>query len=687
MPPKQDFNSVANFLWSIADLLNGAFQKSDFQDIMLPFTVLRRLDYALEPTKEKVLKEEKRLKEKGLENRHTPLCRASGYAFYNTSKFTYDSLMRDDAHLARNLRQYVNGFSENIREIFGAFKFDDAIRDLEEVGLLYLLMERFNEKSKVDLSPEGLSNHEMGYVFEHLLRKFNESLNANPGEHFTPREVIRLLVDLVLDADDKLASTPGISRTVNDCCCGTGGILSIAKEHILKENSQAKVHLYGQELNPKTWAVARSDMLILEPDGKDAGNIKLGSTLSDDQLSDMRFDYQFVNPPYGYEWSKDKTAVKEEAARGWHGRFGAGIPRISDGQMLFLEHFIARMNDPDDSQSFIGIIFNGSPLFTGDAGSGESEIRRWILENDWLEAIVALPQQIFYNTGIGTYIWLLRNRKPASHKDNVLLVDASGEEFWSQMRKSLGSKRREITDEQRRSILKLVKERKEGPHVKMFDTTDFGYRQIRVERPLRLNFQANAERLALLEDITAFKNLAVSKKKNPAEMKKAEEEGRAAQQAIREMLGTLGDTLFMDRAKFSEALDASVKEAGIKFPAAQRKAVLSALGERDEEAEICYDAKGNPEPDSELRDHENVRLKESIRTYFEREVLPHVPDAWIDEGYTDHKDGEIGKIGYEISFTRYFYEYKPLRSTSEILKDLLELEAETEELLKEVGKA
>jgi len=385
------FNSVVSFLWAIADLLNGAFQKSEFQKIILPFTVLRRLDYALEATKAKVLETEHTLKEKGLENRHEQLCRAAGYAFYNTSKFNYESLLHDDANLALNLRQYVMGFSPNVREIFAAFNFDDAIRDLERAGLLYLLMERFNERSKVDLRPAAMSNHGIGYVFEHLLRKFNEALNQNPGEHFTPREVIRLMVDLVLMFDTDLASGEGVARTVNDCCCGTGGRLTLTKDRIQQINPQAKVFRYGQDktarrqrrfglaqrarrvrrrgkppkqLNPQTWAIARSDMLILEPEGKDAENIKLGSTLSNDPLPDKRFDFQFVNRPYGYEWSKDFDAVTTEAARGFDGRFGAGLPRKSDGQMLFLQHFIAWMNDAEDAQSYIGIIMNGSPLFT-----------------------------------------------------------------------------------------------------------------------------------------------------------------------------------------------------------------------------------------------------------------------------------------------------------------------------------
>ena len=671
------FNSVVSFLWAIADLLNGAFKKSEFQKIILPFVVLRRLDYALVATKAKVLETEHTLKEKGLENRHGQLCRAAGYAFYNTSKFTYESLLHDDASLALNLRQYVLGFSSNVRDIFAAFNFDDTIRDLERVNLLYLLMERFNEKSKVDLRPASMSNHEMGYVFEHLLRKFNEALNENPGEHFTPREIIRLMVDMVLMFDTELASGEGVARTVNDCCCGTGGMLTISKEHILQINPEAKVHLYGQELNPHTWAIARSDMLMLEPEGKDAENIKKGSTLSDDQLAKMRFDYQFVNPPYGYEWSKDEAAVTTEAARGFEGRFGAGLPRKSDGQMLFLQHFIARMNDPEESQSYIGIIMNGSPLFTGGAGSGESEIRRWIFENDWLEAIIALPQQIFYNTGIGTYIWLLSNRKPAAHKGKVMLVDASGEEFWSGMSKSLGSKRRQITETHKHAILDMVKARKEGPHVKIFDTTDFGYREIKVLRPLKLRFTVNAESLARLDTQAAFKNLAVSKKKDAAEKKQDEDEGRALQAAIRAALQTLAGKTYMQRDEFTTALEAALK---IKAPVL--KAILAGIGERDDAAEICRDSSGKPEPDTDLNDTENVPLKEEIETYFAREVTPHVSDAWIDETYCDKKDGKVGKVGYEIPFNRHFYVFQPPRPLSAIDADL---KASTDSILSMIG--
>ena len=676
------FNNVVSFLWAIADLLNGAFKKSEFQKIILPFTVLRRLDYALEKTKAKVLETEHTLKEKGLENRHGQLCRAAGYSFYNTSKFNYESLLHDDANLGLNLRQYVMGFSPNVREIFAAFNFDDTIRDLDRVNLLYLLMERFNEKSKVDLRPASMSNHEMGYVFEHLLRKFNEALNENPGEHFTPRDGIRLMVDLVLMLDTTLAGKEGVARTVNDCGCGTGGILSITKDHILQINPQAKVFLYGQELNPFTWAIARADMLILEPEGKDAENIKLGSTLSNDQLPEMRFDLQFVNPPYGYEWSKDFDAVTAEAARGFDGRFGAGLPRKSDGQMLFLQHLIARMNDPAESQSYIGIILNGSPLFTGGASSGESEIRRWILENDWLEAIVALPQQLFYNTGIGTYIWLLSNRKPPAHRGKVMLVDASGDSFWSDMSKSLGNKRREIGESHKQAILNLVKARKEGPHLKIFDTTDFGYREIKVLRPPKLRFEVNAESLARLDTQAVFKNLAVSKKKDPTEQKRDEQEGLALQAEIRAALQTLAGKTYMQRDKFTAALEAALKKQGLKLKAPVLKAILAGIGERDDAADICRDSDGNAEPDTALNDTENVPLKEDIQTYFTREVTPHVPDAWIDPTYCDAKDGQVGRVGYEIPFNRHFYVFQPPRSLSAIDADL---KASTDRILNLIG--
>ena len=442
------------------------------------------------------------------------------------------------------------------------------------------------------------------------------------------------------------------------------------------------IDIYGQELNPFTWAIARADMLILEPEGKDAENIKLGSTLSNDQLAEMRFDLQFVNPPYGYEWSKDFDAVTAEAARGFAGRFGAGLPRKSDGQMLFLQHLIARMNDPAESQSYIGIILNGSPLFTGGASSGESEIRRWIMENDLLEAIVALPAQIFYNTPISTYIWLLSNHKPAAHKGKVMLVDASGEEFWSGMSKSLGSKRREITEPQKQAVLKLVKARQEGPFVKIFDTTDFGYREIKVLRPLKLRFEVHAESLARLDTQAAFKNLAMSKKKAAAEQQQDEKEGLALQAEIRAALQTLAGKPYTNREKFTAALEAALKKAGLKLKAPVLKAILAGIGERDDSGEICRDSSGQPEPDTDLNDTENVPLKENVQTYFAREVTPHVPDAWIDPTTCDAKDGKVGRVGYEIPFNRHFYVFQPPRTLSAIDADL---KATTDRILTMIG--
>ncbi len=681
-------SQIVNFLWAIAELLRDAFKKSENQNVILPFTVLRRLDYALEPTKKKVIELDARLKKQGLENRHDALCRASGFAFHNTSPLNYDAILDDPGHLKRNLQHYLAGFSENVQEIFRRFKFDDVLRDLEQVGRLYAVMEKFNEKSKINLRPRsddnpgGLTNHQMGTVFEQLIRRFNEAINENPGEHFTPRDVIHLLVALVILLDELLGVTKGIRRTVADCAAGTGGMVSIAREEIQARNPTAKVSLFGQELNPQTWAVCRSELLLLDPAGRDADNIALGSTLSQDAHPARRFDYQFANPPYGMEWKIDMEAVRKEAERGFYGRFGAGLPRISDGQLLFLQHMLAHMNT--DTPSYIGIVFNGSPLFTGEAGSGESEIRRWILENDWLHAIVGLPEQLFYNTGIQTYLWILSNRKPAHAQGRVLLLDVSGESFWTQMPKSLGSKRREIKEEQRDAILQLFSAAQDGLHCKIFDRAEFGYRRIQVDRPLRLNFQVTEDRLARLVEQSGFANLAVSKKLDKKARAAEEKAGREMQQRIIAALKTLPDERVKDRAVFSQRLDAALEQAELKLKAPVLKAILAALGERDETAAPCLDDDGNPEPDPELRDYENVPLRESVDDYFRREVLPHVPDAWINPEFRDEKDQEIGKVGYEINFNRYFYQYQPPRPLAVIDAEIRQVEQDILGLLKEV---
>jgi type I restriction enzyme M protein len=442
------------------------------------------------------------------------------------------------------------------------------------------------------------------------------------------------------------------------------------------------MHLFGQEVNPETFALCKSDLYMKDPTGRDADNIAYGSVLSADRHARRRFDYLIANPPYGKDWKRDQEAVEEEYERGFAGRFGAGLPRISDGQLLFLQHMLAHMKAPDEGGSRVAIIMNGSPLFTGDAGGGESGIRRWILENDRLEALVALPEQLFYNTGIATYIWVITNRKEKDRKGKVLLIDATS--FWSPMRKSLGDKRREIPPEKAAEILGLLKEWREGENCKIFPTTHFGYRKITAERPLRLNFQATLGRIARLEEESAFRNLAVSKKKASKEKAREEAEGRAEQEQARKLLSKLPATLYKDRAVFLEVLAAAARKADLKLAAPLQKAILSALSERNETAEICRDKDGDPEPDPELRDTENVPLSERIDTYFNREVRPHVPDAWIDRGIRDHKDREVGKVGYEINFNRYFYKYTPPRPLEAIEADIRKIEKEIMEMLREV---
>lgn len=674
-----NFGEKVSFLWSVADLIRDTFKRSKYQDVILPLTVLRRIDCVLAPTKDEVLTTYHKYKDK-LENLDPQLCKASGFAFYNTSPFDFERLLADSADIADNLRAYLNGFSANMREVLEKFDFFNTIAKLEEAGLLFLVLEKFKS---MDLHPDRVSNLEMGYIFEELIRKFNEALNENPGEHFTPREVIRLMVNLLLAHDQDSLSRNHIIRTVYDPCCGSGGMLTIAKERITEINPNASVYMYGQEVNPETFAVCKSDFYLKSPDGKDAEHIVFGSTLSNDRHSQKRFDYLLTNPPYGKDWKMDKEAVDAEAAKGDRGRFGAGTPRISDGQILFLQHMLGRMMDPNEGGSRVAIVMNGSPLFTGDAGGGESEIRRWILEKDYLEAIVGLPEQLFYNTGISTYVWILTNRKESKRAGKVQLIDASS--FWVQMRKSLGNKRREISQEHIDQITEIHLEYVGTEYSKIFDTTDFGYRKVRVERPLRLNFQVSEERITRLKENTTFHNLAVSKKKN-AEAKAAEEaEGGQVQNEILSMLQSMPDTLFKDRPSFQKTLKAAIRKSALDIGAPIKKAILASLSERDETAEICRDKEGNPEPDPELRDHEHVPLKENIYEFFEREVRPHVADAWIDETYRDEKDNKVGKVGYEFNFNRYFYKYQPPRSLEEIESDIKQIEGEILELLREVA--
>ncbi len=683
-------SEIVSFLWGVADLIRDTFKRGKYQDVILPLTVLRRLDCVLAPTKLKVLQTQAKYKGK-LEDLNRLLRHASGFAFYNTSRYDFEKLLADAPHLAANLRNYIAGFSPNMREVLEKFDFDNTISKLDEAGLLFQVMERFKN---VDLHPDKVDNPTMGTIFEELIRKFNEALNENPGEHFTPRDVVHLMVDLLLAGDEDCIRKRGVVLTVCDPCCGSGGMLTITKDHITVGvrkngdlvrkpiNPDADIHLFGQEVNPETFAVVKSDIFMKSADGRDAENIFFGSTLSNDRLASRQFDYLIANPPYGKDWKRDEDFVRAEHARGMAGRFGPGLPRITDGQLLFLLHMLAHRKEPEHGGARVAIIMNGSPLFTGDAGSGESEIRRWILENDWLEALIALPEQLFYNTGIATYVWVITNRKAPERKGKVQLIDATS--FWVPMRKSLGDKRREIPREKADEILALLREFQEGEHVKIFPTTHFGFRRITVERPLKRNFQASAGRIARLEKEKAFENLATSQKKGQAAAKE-QAEGRAQQEAVRKLLGALPSTLYKSRDQFGKALSAAARKAGVKLDGPIAKAILSALSERDETAEICRDKKGQPEPDPELRDTESVPLSESIEAFFEREVKPHVPDAWIDTSRRDEKDGQVGIVGYEINFNRYFYKYRAPRPLDDIEADIQAIEKDILTMLREVA--
>lgn len=563
----------ANFLWSIADLLRGDYKQSDYGKVILPLTVLRRLDCVLDATKDEVLKKFEQTKSMNVQNLDPILNKAAGYNFHNRSKFDFDKLIADPNNIAANLRNYINGFSEDAREIVEQFEFDNQITKLDDNNLLFMVLKRFQE---VDLHPDKVSSMEMGYMFEELIRKFAEISNETAGEHFTPREVIRLMVNLLFMHDRDVLTKKGIVKTIYDCCAGTGGMLSVAEEYLHELNPQARLEVFGQELNPESYAICKSDMLIK---GQNPSNIKKGNSISDDQLANEKFDYLITNPPFGVKWKKIEKKVKEEhESLGHGGRFGAGLPSVSDGSFLFLMSLMSKMK-PEGSR--LAIVFNGSPLFSGSPSSkkNESSIRQWIIENDLLESVIALPNQLFYNTGISTYIWLINNKKAKERKGKVQLINAV--DFFKKMSKSLGDKRNELSDQHIADITKIYGDFEESEHCKIFDNTDFGYSKVTVERPLR-----NAK------------------------------------------------------------------------------------------GEITKDKNGNPKADSSLRDTENIPLKEDIQEYMKREVLPHVPDAWVDESKTN--------VGYEINFTKYFYQYKPLRSLEQIKADILALEQETDGLIKEV---
>ncbi|MBD3689392.1 N-6 DNA methylase [Nanchangia anserum] len=662
--------SHVSLIWNIAEILRGDYKEHEYGDVILPFTVLTRLDSVLVDTKQAVLD----IKATPVPSQIKELqyAKATGYPFWNTSNFTLKTLLDDADNLEQNLAYYVQAFAPAAREVMEAYNFYNVIERLDKAGLLYHVLSEFTS-AKVNFHPDVVSNNQMGYIFEELIRRFSELSNETAGEHFTPREVISLMVNLLFNPEDDInrLCANGAMASLYDPGVGTGGMLSVAAQHVADLNSSARLEVYGQELNPQTYAVAKSDIMIK---GERQERIYFGNSLTSDKTAEMQFDYMLCNPPFGVNWKKYADPIIEEADRkGYQGRFGAGTPRVSDGSFLFLQHMISKMkpykaNDLVNAPGTrIGIVFNGSPLFTGGAGQGESEIRRWILENDWLEAIIALPDQMFYNTGILTYIWVLSNKKERRRQNKVQLIDATSR--FQRMRKPLGEKRKELTDDDIADITRIYGAFQETDESKIFDTEDFGYHEIVVERPLRLSFQATPEAIDALRQAKPFTDLATSKKRTESARTEQIETGRRVQDAIIATLETLDpERLYLNRSEFSSLLRDGIKARGEKIGIAALRKIVAELGTKNPDADICVDAKGNPEPDPDLRDTEQIPLREDIDAYFQREVIPYAPDAWIDRDKT--------KIGYEIPFTRYFYTYEELGDPVETLAEIQALSAQ-----------
>ncbi|MEU5764137.1 class I SAM-dependent DNA methyltransferase [Nocardia sp. NPDC047648] len=651
---------MANDIWSVADLLRGDYKRHEYGQVILPFTVLRRLDAVMASTRDAVRERDAKLEASGVQNKEKVLGRTAKLPFFNTSQQDFGTIASDSTSVAKNLRDYINGFSPNVRKLLERFDFDNQITKLASAKLLYQVIGRFAAMKDLD----KLDGHDMGYVFEHLIRLFAEASNETAGEHFTPREVIELMVNLLIAPDADTVAGEGQVINILDPACGTGGMLTAAEEHIKAINPKAEVYLYGQEINPDSWATCQSEMLIRSQPGE----IVFGNSFSEDGFKDRKFDYMLSNPPFGVEWKKVKDFIEAEAELGFAGRFGAGTPRINDGSFLFLQNMIDKMEPVEGKGSRLAIVFNGSPLFTGAAESGESRIRRWILENDLLEGIVALPDQLFYNTGISTYFWVLSNRKSKRLHHKVILLDARDQ--WEKMRKSLGDKRKKISDAQIDHITKMyvaaVDVAADPTHpdhakVKIFGTRDFGYNRITVERPLKQRFEITEDTLAALEDA---KPLA----------KWADRDDLVT--ALRGLTGSAWWT----KNEAANAMKAAIEAAGATWPstAALQKGLWASVSVSDPDGEVQTAKDGSVLPDPDLRDYENIPLDEDIDEYFAREVTPHVPDAWIDHDKT--------KVGYEIPFTRHFYVYTPPRPLAEIDAELRELEEQIQKLLGEVTR-
>ena len=657
-----DHNYFANLIWQIADLLRGPYRPPQYERVMLPMTVLRRFDCVLAPTKDKVLTAYRRRKGGKLEGDalDSTLNRAAGQRFHNRSDLTFEKLKSDPDHIATHLSTYIRGFSSNVHRIFEYFEFEGEIERMAESNILYLVVSKFSD---VDLHPARVPNEQMGLIFENLIRRFNELANETAGDHFTPRDVIRLMVSILFIKDDRLLATPGTVRTLLDPACGTGGMLAEAQNYLRKHHPQASLYVFGQEYNRRAYATAASDMLMKQVDHNGTtDNIRFGDSLTQDQFGNDTFDYLLTNPPFGVDWKKQSHEVRREHDKlGSAGRFGVGLPRINDGSLLFLQHMIAKFapveQDKKKHGSRLAIVLSGSPLFTGAAGSGESRIRQWIIENDWLEAIIALPEQMFYNTGIGTYVWILSNRKEKRREDRIQLLDARG--FWTaggseDSSRSLGKKRRHISRQQTAELVRLYGRFQDEEHSRIYDNVDFGFTRVTVERPLRLRYEMTTDDKArfldayplLLDDVQAIDR-------------------------------SLGREPRQDWNASWESIVGLLRERGSKWKKAEQNLFREVFTRTDPNAAPVLSARGSRYmPDTTLRDFENVPLKDDIPSYFEREVKPHVPDAWMDRG----RD----KVGYEINFNRHFYKYTPPRQLKEIDADLKAAERELLRLLREV---
>lgn len=661
----ENFNGKVDFIWSIADLLRGDYKQSEYQKVILPLTVLRRLDCVTQENKEEVLLKYEELEERGIsniDNVERILKNVSGHPVYNTSEYTFEKLCGEPDQLAEHLKYYIESFNPNTREIIEKFEFNHQIDRLDDANLLYKVVQSFTE---IDLHPDEVENEEMGYIYEELIRKFSELSNETAGEHFTPREVIELMVRLIFAEDDGI-DQPYAIRDLYDPACGTGGMLSVADKTLSERNADAKLEMFGQELNPESYAVCNSDMLIK---GQDPDRIVSGNSFTEDGFPDRTFDYMLSNPPFGVSWKKVKEEIEREHDElGHDGRFGAGTPRVNDGSMLFLQHMLSKRKPPEEGGSRIAIVFNGSPLFNGGPNSGESAIRRWIIENDWLEAIVGLPENLFYNTGIRTYIWVLSNNKPEERERQVQLIDAR--ELYREMDESLGDKRHELSPEHIDEIATLFEEFEETDRSKLVDNDEFGYRRIVIDRPLRLSFQVTEERIESLDDERAFTNRDEEK-----------------QERIKEVLSGLdSEKVWMDREEFLNHVELQMNMAGLDLRDSVYNAIERALSEQNADAEICRDGNGNPEYDTDLREKERIPITEDPYEYFKREIEPYTTNAWVNESskYHDEKDGELGVVGYQIDFDTYFYKYEPPRPLEDIDQELEQLEEKISKLLSEV---